>query len=97
MLDRFVSEKYDKNASTPEVAYQHRHDLNGNITKIEAVNGSAYRVAAEYTYDTFALRYYNNAALTSCVTFHYVLNAQGDVVQLNYQGETVYAGYSYDA
>ena len=30
-------------------------------------------------------------------SYHYVLNAQGDVVQLNYQGGTVYAQYTYDA
>ncbi len=32
-------------------------------------------------------------------TYHYVLNAQGDVVQINYQGKQnkVYARYTYDA
>jgi len=45
----------------------------------------------------FAMRCYYDSTLTGADTFHYVLNAQGDVVQLNYQGGTVYAEYSYDA
>ena len=44
----------------------------------------------------FAMRSYFDATLTGANTFHYVLNAQGDVMQLIYQGGTVYAEYSYD-
>ena len=47
----------------------------------------------------FAMRSYYDSTLSSYDTFHYVLNAQGDVVQLNYQGkqDKVYAQYTYDA
>ncbi len=44
----------------------------------------------------FAMRCYYDSTLTGADTLHYVLNAQGDVVQLIYQGGTVYAEYSYD-
>ena len=44
----------------------------------------------------FAMRCYYDSTLTGADTFHYVLNAQGDVMQLIYQGGTVYAEYSYD-
>ena len=45
------------------------------------------------------MRSYYDSTLSSYDTFHYVLNAQGDVVQLNYQGrqDKVYAQYTYDA
>ncbi|MBQ1410316.1 MAG: RHS repeat-associated core domain-containing protein [Oscillospiraceae bacterium] len=45
------------------------------------------------------MRSYYDSTITGYDTFHYVLNAQGDVVQLKYQSrqDRVYAQYTYDA
>ena len=85
-----------------------RHEYvtqNGQVVRDYVTNAStgAFVRCLDFFYDQngrpFAMRSYYDSTLSSYDTFHYVLNAQGDVVQLNYQGkqDKVYAQYTYDA
>ncbi len=83
-----------------------RHEYvtqNGRVVRELVTNAStgAYVRCLDFFYDEngnpFALRVYRDSTITSYDTYHYVCNAQGDVVQINYQGGTVYAEYTYDA
>ena len=76
---------------------------NGKVVREYVTNAStgAFIRCLDFFYDydgqPFAMWKYKNSSLTDYDTYHYVLNAQGDVVQINYQGGTVYATYTYDA
>ena len=76
---------------------------NGRVVRDYVTDAStgAFVRCLDFFYDEagrpFAMRSYYDSTITGYDTFHYVLNAQGDVVQLNYQGGAVYAQYTYDA
>ena len=78
---------------------------NGRVVRDYVTDAStgAFVRCLDFFYDEagrpFAMRKYYDSTITAYDTFHYVLNAQGDVVQLNYQGrqDKVYAQYTYDA
>ena len=83
-----------------------RHEYvtqNGRVVRELITNEAtgAFVRCLDFFYDEngkpFAMRKYRDSSITSYDTFHYVTNAQGDVVQLNFQGGTVYAEYTYDA
>ena len=78
---------------------------NGSVVRdyVTNANTGAFVRCLDFFYDQsgrpLAMRKYYNSTLSGYDTFHYVLNAQGDVVQLNYQGKQnkAYARYTYDA
>ena len=89
-----------------KIANGERHEYvtqNGRVVRDYVTNAStgAFVRCLDFFYDNsgrpFAMRQYRDSTITNYDTYHYVLNAQGDVVQLNYQGDTVYAKYTYDA
>ena len=101
------SYKYDMSGiRTVKIADGLKHEYvtqNGKVVRETVTNAStgAFVRCLDFIYDDtgkpFAMRKYRDSSITSYDTFHYVTNAQGDVIQLNFQGGTVYAQYSYDA
>ena len=88
-----------------------RHEYvtqNGRVVR-ESVYGlnsntgeyTVFQYALDFVYDEsghpFLMRRYYNEAQTSYNTYHYVLNAQGDVIKLLHGSNTTVAEYSYDA
>ena len=91
-----------------KIANGERHEYvtqNGSVVRdyVTNANTGAFVRCLDFFYDQsgrpLAMRKYYNSTLSGYDTFHYVLNAQGDVVQINYQGKQnkVYARYTYDA
>lgn len=94
-----------------KVANGLRHEYvtqNGRVVR-ESVYGlnsntgeyTVFQYALDFLYDEsghpFLMRRYYNEAQTSYNTYHYVLNAQGDVIKLLHGSNTTVAEYSYDA
>ena len=88
-----------------------RHEYvtqNGRVVR-ESVYGlnsntgeyTVFQYALDFLYDEsghpFLMRRYYNEAQTSYNTYHYVLNAQGDVIKLLHGQNTTVAEYTYDA
>ena len=88
-----------------------RHEYvtqNGRVVR-ESVYGlnsntgeyTVFQYALDFVYDEsghpFLMRRYYNEAQTSYNTYHYVLNAQGDVIKLLHGQNTTVAEYTYDA
>lgn len=88
-----------------------RHEYvtqNGRVVR-ESVYGlnsntgeyTVFQYALDFVYDEsghpFLMRRYYNEAQTNYNTYHYVLNAQGDVIKLLHGSNTTVAEYSYDA
>ena len=95
-----------RSAATWCAAVSVRHEYvtqNGKVVRELVTNKTtgAFIRCLDFLYDEsgkpFAMRRYWDASLSSYGTYHYVLNAQGDVVQINYQGGEVKATYTYDA
>ena len=91
---------------TTKIAGNEKHEYvtqNGKVVRELVTNKTtgAFIRCLDFLYDEsgkpFAMRRYWDASLSSYGTYHYVLNAQGDVVQINYQGGEVKATYTYDA
>ena len=91
---------------TTKIAGNEKHEYvtqNGKVVRELVTNKTtgAFLRCLDFLYDEsgkpFAMRRYWDASLSSYGTYHYVLNAQGDVVQINYQGGEVKATYTYDA
>ena len=89
-----------------KVANGLRHEYvtqNGRVVRDKVTNDStgAFQYMLDFIYDEsghpFLMRRYYNEAQTSYNTYHYVLNAQGDVIKLLYGSNTTVAEYSYDA
>ena len=89
-----------------KVANGLRHEYvtqNGRVVRDKVTNDStgAFQYMLDFVYDEsghpFLMRRYYNEAQTSYNTYHYVLNAQGDVIKLLYGSNTTVAEYSYDA
>ena len=105
--DTLIQYAYDMDGiRTSKIEGSYRHDYvtqNGKVVRELVTNKTtgAFVRCLDFFYDAsgnpFALRKYKDASLGDYDTFHYVLNYQGDVVQINYQGGTVYAKYTYDA
>ena len=83
-----------------------RHEYvtqNGKVVRETVTNAStgAFQYMLDFTYDEsghpLTMRRYYNEAQTSYNTYHYVLNAQGDVIKLLLGSNTTVAEYSYDA
>lgn len=83
-----------------------RHEYvtqNGRVVRDKVTNDStgAFQYMLDFIYDEsghpFLMRRYYNEAQTSYNTYHYVLNAQGDVIKLMHGASTTVAEYSYDA
>lgn len=83
-----------------------RHEYvtqNGKVVRETVRNASndAFQYMLDFTYDEsghpLTMRRYYNEAQTSYNTYHYVCNAQGDVVKLVHGANTTVAEYSYDA
>ena len=76
---------------------------NGRVVRETVTNDStgAFQYMLDFTYDEsghpLTMRRYYNEAQTSYNTYHYVLNAQGDVIKLLHGSNTTVAEYSYDA
>ena len=76
---------------------------NGRIVRETVTNDStgAFQYMLDFTYDEsghpLTMRRYYNEAQTSYNTYHYVLNAQGDVVKLLHGTNGTVAEYTYDA
>ena len=107
--DQTYSYEYDMSGvRSVKIAEGLKHEYvtqNGRVVRDYVTDAStgAYVRCLDFFYDEagrpFAMRKYYDSTITAYDTFHYVLNAQGDVVQLNYQGrqDKVYAQYTYDA
>ena len=89
-----------------KVANGLRHEYvtqNGRVVREKVTNDStgAFQYMLDFVYDEsghpFLMRRYYNEAQTSYNTYHYVLNAQGDVIKLLHGPNTTVAEYSYDA
>ena len=90
-----------------KVANGLRHEYvtqNGRVVRDKVTNDStgAFQYMLDFIYDEsghpFLMRRYYNEAQTNYNTYHYVLNAQGDVVKLVHSANiTVKAEYTYDA
>ncbi len=89
-----------------KVANGLRHEYvtqNGRVVRDKVTNDStgAFQYMLDFVYDEsgypFLMRRYYNEAQTNYNTYHYVLNAQGDVIKLLYGSNTTVAEYSYDA
>ena len=76
---------------------------NGRVVRDTVTNAAtgAFEYALDFTYDEsghpLTMRKYYDEAQTSYNTYHYVLNAQGDVVKLLHGPSKTVAEYSYDA
>ena len=76
---------------------------NGKVVRDKVTNAStgAFQYTLDFTYDEsghpLTLRRYYNEAQTSYNTYHYICNAQGDVVKILHGTNTTAAEYSYDA
>ena len=102
-----ISYAYDMDGvRTTKIAGNEKHEYvtqNGKVVRELVTNKTtgAFIRCLDFLYDEsgkpFAMRRYWDASLSSYGTYHYVLNAQGDVVQINYQGGEVKATYTYDA
>ena len=83
-----------------------RHEYvtqNGKVVRETVTNASTgeFQYMLDFTYDEsghpLIMRRYDNEAQTSYNTYHYVLNAQGDIIKLLHGTNTTVAEYSYDA
>jgi RHS repeat-associated protein len=83
-----------------------RHEYvtqNGHVVRDTVTDAStgAFQYTLDFTYDEsgnpLTMRRYYNEAQTSYNTYHYVVNAQGDVVKLLHGSSNTVAEYSYDA
>ena len=76
---------------------------NGKVVRDYVTNATtgAFVRCLDFTYDEsghpLTLRRYYNEAQTSYNTYHYICNAQGDVVKILHGTNTTAAEYSYDA
>ena len=102
-----ISYAYDMDGvRTTKIAGNEKHEYvtqNGKVVRELVTNKTtgAFIRCLDFLYDEsgkpFAMRRYWDASLSRYGTYHYVLNAQGNVVQINYQGGEVKATYTYDA
>ena len=89
-----------------KVAEGMRHEYvtqNGKVVRDQVTDAAtgAFQYMLDFTYDEsghpLTMRRYFNEAQSNYCTYHYILNAQGDVIKLMYGTNKTVAEYSYDA